>query len=147
MEKKDKISFIGRAIDFVVGSFRSVIDDNNKKAHSEGYADAIILGIHNTIYALYEAGIKDDEIIRIAILTWDIPRNEAIELLCERKKYSALNALRNHLELKGYSEEKIKAFLRKTRAWPKIQENSDLWPLWRQPEKLYKEVQKEQEGE
>jgi hypothetical protein len=116
-------------------------DDSKNQDKEEIFSDAIEIGIINTISALYDADVNDDEIIRILNKYWGINKDEAEERLIFEKFQAAIRELEGYLKMQGYSAAEIRQFMKSNQASIKIRHNNELWKLRRKPEKLMKEVQ------
>lgn len=109
---------------------------------ADAFSDAIEIGIENTIAALYEASIKDKDILRIVCEQWGISVTDAEDRLVYEKRQAAIRSLRQYLKLQGYSKSDIDKFGRENCAWIRINREPDLWQLKNDPEKLKKEIEK-----
>lgn len=109
-------------------------------AGEHAFADAIEIGIQNTITALYNADAKDEVILREMNAVWGIGKEEAIERLVWIKGNCAIEALKQHLRLQGMDDSEIRQFMLTTHAAYTIRNNHDLWKLKNSPDKLYKAI-------
>ena len=109
-------------------------------AGENAFADAIEIGITNTITALYNADVKDEVILREMNAVWGIGKEEAIERLVWIKGNCAIEALKQHLRLQGMDDSEIRQFMLTTHAAHTIRNNHDLWKLKNSPDRLYKAI-------
>ena len=115
---------------------RKVYEDRADQVFSE----AIEVGITNTIAALYDAGVNDDEIVRVINKFWGIHSEEVEERIIFEKQYAAKRELKHYLKMEGYTETEIQQFMISTKAYIKIKHDKELWKLAKSPEKLFKAV-------
>lgn len=115
--------------------------DSINQAGETAFSDAIEIGIKNTMAALYDADVNDDEIIRVLNKYWGINRDEAENRLVYEKCQAAIRELERYLKMQGFSSIEINQFMKSNNASIKIRHNNELWRLRRKPEKLMKEVQ------
>ena len=106
------------------------------------FADAIEIGVVNTIAALYDANVEDDEIIRVVCEHWGIQKVEAEERLLIEKPNAAIRSLKHYLKMQGYTSEQIYKFMINNNAYAKIRNTKELWYLKDLPKKLIKEIDK-----
>lgn len=123
--------------DFAIKIYGDSID----KVGQAAFSDAIEIGITNTIAALYDADVKDDEIIRVLNKYWGINRDEAEDRLVHEKSQAAIRELEGFLRMQGFSVVEIKQFMKSNNAPIKIRHSNELWKLRRKPEKLMNAVQ------
>lgn len=109
-------------------------------AGENAFADAIEIGITNSITALYNADVKDEVILREMAAVWGISKDEAIDRLLIVKGNCAIEALKQHLRLQGWDDAEIRHFMISTHAAHTIRNNHDLWKLKNSPDKLYKAI-------
>ena len=115
--------------------------DSINQAGEAAFSNAIEIGITNTITALYDADVDDDEIIRVLNKYWGIIQDEAEKRLVFEKGQAAISELERYLKMQGYTAIKINQFMKSNNAHVKIRRSNELWKLRRKPEKLMKEVQ------
>jgi hypothetical protein len=125
----------------VTGLALKLYGDSINQAGEAAFSDAIEIGITNTMAALYDADVDDNEIIRVLNKYWGINRDEAEERLVFEKSQAAIRELKWFLKVQGYSVIEIDQFMRSNNASIKIRHNNELWKLRRKPEKLMKAVQ------
>lgn len=125
----------------VAGLALKLYGDSINQAGEAAFSDAIEIGITNTMAALYDADVDDDEIIRVLNKYWGINRDEAEELLVYEKSQAAIRELERFLKMQGFSAIEIKQFMKSNNASIKIRHSNELWKLRRKPEKLMKAVQ------
>ncbi|MCP1100899.1 hypothetical protein M2454_000108 [Aequitasia blattaphilus] len=101
------------------------------------------MGITNTIAALYDVGVNDEEIARVLNKFWGISSREVDERILFEMHNAAKRELRHYLKMQGYSDVDIQHFMISTKADAKISHDKDLWKLSKTPEKLFKAVKKE----
>lgn len=125
------------------GSFiAEIIADAIYKKADDAFAEAIEIGISNTIASLHDADVKDEEIVRVMNNQWGINREETESRLRDEKAQAAIRALENHMRMQGLSANEINEFMLAHKARIRIRHDGQLWLLRRNPEKLMKEVQK-----
>lgn len=115
--------------------------DSVNQAGEVAFSDAIEVGIENTIAALYDADVDDDEIIRVLNKFWGINRAVAEDRLVFEKSQAAIRELKRFLKMEGYSSSKINEFMKSNKVSIKIRHNNELWKLRNDPMRLMKEVQ------
>lgn len=125
----------------VGGLALKIYGESINQAGEAAFSDAIEIGITNTMAALYDADVDDDEIIRVLNKYWGINQDEAEKRLVFEKGQAAIRELKRHLKMQGYSAVKINQFMKSNKAYIKIKHSNELWKLRREPEKLMKEVQ------
>lgn len=112
------------------------------EAGETAFTDAIEVGITNTITALYNAEVKDEVILREMNAVWGISKDEATKRLLFVKGSCAIEALKQHFRLQGWSESEIQHYMISSNASSIIRHDHELWKLASQPEKLYKAITK-----
>jgi len=112
---------------------RDVYDNAGDRA----FADAIEIGIANTISALYEANVKDVDIINLMNNHWGICRDEAVDLLAIEKIDAPCRAIKLYLRLQGKSSKEILDFMIYNGVRSTLEANPELRELRREPAKLY----------
>lgn len=125
----------------VAGLALKLYGESINQAGEAAFSDAIEIGITNTVAALYDTDVDDEEIIRVLNKYWGINRDEAEERLVFEKYQSAIRELKRYLKMQGFSAKEIHQFMLSNNASIKIKRNNELWKLRRKPEKLMKEVQ------
>lgn len=110
----------------------------------EAYYEALEIGISNTIAALHDTNVKDEEIIRVMNKYWGIAALEVEKRLLREKGDSVVNALRYHLKMQGYNDGDIQHFMIHNKVGKKIRNNPELCKLKNSPEKLKKLVIEEE---
>lgn len=108
------------------------------------FAEAIEIGIENTIAALYEANVEDNDIINHMNKYWGICRDEAIDRLIYEKAQAPIRKLKLFLKMQGLSSKEIQHFMISNKVSIKLKKNPELRELRRKPDKLMKAVK---EGE
>ena len=116
-----KNEYLKNGLNFIMDSVETARNDKVKEIEEKGYNDGIQLGIFNTIFALYSANMKDEDIIQITREVWKIEENEIEDILVETKQNFILRKLRRYLKLQGENEKSIRNFFDKN----KIQLNLD----------------------
>lgn len=61
--------------------------DSINEAGNKAFGDTLEIGITNTIAALYEANVEDNDIVELLNKHWGISRNEADRLVFEKSKH------------------------------------------------------------
>lgn len=105
------------------------------------FYDAIEIGIENTVSALYEANLTDDQIINLLVKHWGITMEDAENKLILEKSQSVIRNLKHFLKMQGYTEREIQDFMIRTAASCKIRHEKELWKMKNNPEELFKVVQ------
>ncbi|SDB06793.1 hypothetical protein SAMN02910298_00201 [Pseudobutyrivibrio sp. YE44] len=132
---RDKIiSYISDGAIELRNGIRDRYDADMEDAYYEGLEE----GISKTLSALYEADVKDDEIIRVMNKIWAIPEQDVEKMLLKEKIHATTSALRRYLRRNGKTEEDIRSFMSEYSVMNKIRTDSNLWKLRKQPEKLIK---------
>ena len=120
----------------VTGLALKFYGDSINQAGETAFFDAIEIGITNTIAALYDTDVDDNEIIRVLNKYWGINNNEAEERLVFEKTQSVVRELKRYLKMQGYSAVDIDQFMKSNKVSRKIRYNNELWKLKRNPEKF-----------
>lgn len=128
-------SFVQKIKNAVIDIGRDVIE----REKEEAILHIINSDIDKAIKALYEAGVSDENIINLVHKYWGISREEILERYAYAKKSVALQSFREYLTSIGYSDKKIDEFFR-TNNIPLQLKDPKFWPLWKNPEKLYKSL-------
>lgn len=118
-----------------------ILGESINQAGARAFSDAIEIGIKNTIMALLDTDVSDDEIIRVLNKHWGINQNEAEKRIVFEKGSLAIDELKRYLKLQGLSDDEIHQFMLSNGASTKIRHNSNLWKLWHTPDRLMKEIQ------
>ncbi|MFV2048619.1 hypothetical protein KDJ21_005495 [Metabacillus litoralis] len=126
---------------FVADLALEIYGDSLNQAGEAAFSNAIEIGIKNTIAALYDANVDDEEIIRVLNKYWGINQDEAESRLVFEKVQATIRELERYLRMQGFSAIKINQFMKSNNASVKIRHRNELWRLRRKPEKLMKEVQ------
>lgn len=117
-----------------------IIDAFNERLNEAGeyaFSEAIQIGVNNTLSALYDANVPDNEIIRVVCKYWGIEVKVATKMLVREKQQFVLRELREYLELQGYSEKEIDRIWDKKQVIRKIKLDKELWELKNKPKKLF----------
>lgn len=125
----------------VAGLDLKLYGESINQAGEAAFSDAIEIGITNTLAALYDADVDDEEIIRVLNKYWGINRDEAEGRLVFEKCQATIRELKRYLKMHGFSAKEINQFMISNNASIKIKHSNELWKLRRKPEKLMKEVQ------
>lgn len=143
ISKDDVLDFfkgVGNGIkNFAIRIFYETLNRAGENAFSEG----IEKGIVNTIAALNDANVSDEEIIRVVCKHWEITKQEAEDRLIFEKRQALKRKLKQYLKLQGYSEKEIRTFFINYRVSIKIQQNKEWLKLKNSPDKLFKAVQEQ----
>ncbi|MEH7249770.1 hypothetical protein V7114_23670 [Neobacillus niacini] len=126
---------------FVADLALEIYGDSINQAGEAAFSNAIEIGITNTIAALYDTDVDDEEIIRVLNKYWGINQDEAEKRLVYEKRLAAIRELERYLMMQGFSAREIEQFMKSNDASIKIRHSNELWKLRRKPEKLMKEVQ------
>jgi hypothetical protein len=108
----------------------------------KSFAEAKEIGIKNTIAALYNANVKDSEIVRVTCEQWELVREEVEDRLIYEKIQAPKRNLEKYLKLQGYTSSEIDKLWNDYNIGIKIRHNKELWKLKDTPEKLLNEVKK-----
>lgn len=125
----------------VAGVALKFLGESISQAGEIAFSDAIEIGINNTIAALYDAEVDDDEIIRVLNKYWGINRYDAEERLVYEKYQATIRELKRYLKMQGFSDKAVNQFMMSNNASIKIKQRNELWKLRHKPDKLMKEVQ------
>lgn len=128
--------------DALIDAFGNAVAELTENAFSE----AIEIGISNTIRALYDANVDDNEIIRVVGEHWGISKDEIINRLLREKKEAAIDSLEQYLRLQGNSKHEANELMRQSYAKIYIRNEKELWKLKDNPVELWekiKEISKE----
>ena len=116
--------------------YGEIINEESQRA----FSDAIEIGIENTIASLYDAGVQDDEIIRVVCEHWGIKKTEAEDRLLYEKSQSTIRSLKHYLKMQGFSKSEVQQFMLSNNVCIKVKKNRELWKLKNNPKKLMKTV-------
>ncbi len=116
--------------------------DSINEAGNKAFGDALEIGITNTIAALYEANVEDNDIVNLLNKHWGISRNEAIDRLVFEKKQAPLREVREYLQMQGLSSQEIHHFMFSKKIAQRLMENPELRELRRTPGELIKTIEK-----
>lgn len=125
-----------------VGTLASAYDNSINEAGQEAFENAIEIGISNTINAQIDSGVSDEKIQVSLEKFWGISREDAIQRIVICKKQLTMNVVKEYYRLKGYSDEQTRSIWIRNGYAIILKEHPELWPLWRNPEKLVAELEK-----
>ena len=120
-----------------------IIDAFNERLNEAGeyaFSEAIQIGVNNTLSALYDANVPDNEIIRVVCKYWGIEVKVATKMLVREKQQFVLRELREYLELQGYSEKEIDRIWDEKQVIRKIKLDKELWELKNKPKELFERI-------
>ena len=120
-------------------SFENTINE----AGQEAFTEAIEIGISNTIKAQIDSDVVDDKIIKTLEKYWGISHDEAIRRIVHCKKSLVMDAISEYYQLKGYSSDRARSIWISKAYGLILIEKPDLWPLWKNPDKLVAAFDKE----
>ena len=140
--KEDIVKYVEAGCKFVGDTAIASIGASLDRVSEEAFAKAVEIGIRNTIAALYDANVDDEDILRVVYEHWGIGKDEAMDRLVFEKYQATMRSLRQYLKLQGFTEERIQSFFIESRAPSRIRHNSDLWKLRKHPQKLFEAVRK-----
>lgn len=123
-----------------LGLAQEIYGKSIDEAGDRAFADAIEIGIKNTIASLYDASVDDNEIVNLLNKFWGISRDEAIERLLYEKQQSIVRELRIYLKLQNMSESEIRHFWITNKVASKIENNPELRDLRKKPAKLLSSI-------
>ncbi len=127
---------------YFAGLMLEVYGENVNQAGEQAFSEAIEIGIENTVMALIDANVNDDEIIRVINKHWGINQQEAEDRIVFEKQQLAISELKRYLKMKGYSKNEIWQYVITNEAAVKIRNNPNLLELRRMPDRLIEEIQK-----
>lgn len=119
----------------------NILGESINQAGAKAFSDAIEIGIKNTIWALLDANVSDDEITRVLNKHWGINQNESEKRIIFEKGSLTIDELKRYLRLQGLSDNEIHEFMFSNSAPTKIRHNSYFWELRHTPDRLVKEIQ------
>lgn len=129
----------------VLGLAQELYGESINKIGDRAFAEAIEIGIENTVAALYEANVEDKDIINHMNKYWGICKEEAIDRLIYEKVQAPLRELKLLLKMQGLSPKEIQNFMISNKVSMKLKKNPDLRELRRKPDKLMKAIKEESE--
>ena len=91
--KKDIIDFVKEGGRFFGTLALDIYGDSLNKAGEQAFAEAIEIGIENTIASLYDTKVDDKEIIRVVSKHWGICDREVEDRLVWEKHQAAISDL------------------------------------------------------
>ena len=137
----DVKDYLKRGGKFVGEIALDILGESINQAGERAFSDAIEIGIKNTIMALLDTNVSDDEIIRVLNKYWGINQDESEKRIAFEKGAITIDELKRYLQLQGFSDNEIHQFMFSNHASIKIRYNCDLWKLRHTPDKLMKEIQ------
>lgn len=126
----------------VLGLAQEFYGQSINEAGNRAFADAIEIGIMNTIASLYDADVDDNVIINILNKFWGIGRDDAVNRLLNEKHQATQRELESYLKLQGMSDEEIHSFMMENNVGIKIRHNPELRELRKKPVKLLAAIKK-----
>lgn len=126
---------------FIAQLALDVYGESINRVGETAFSDAIEIGIENTILALIDANVVDDEIIRVINKYWGINQDEAEKRIVFEKGKLTTNELKRYLRMQGCSDNEIHQFMITNSAASKIRHNPNLWKLRYTPNKLAEAIQ------
>lgn len=134
---KEYISKGGKAI---LNIARDIYGVSINEEGNRAFAEAIEIGIENTVAALYESKVEDEEIYNRLNQYWGICRDEAIDRLIFEKIQAPIRELKSFLKVQGLSSKEIQHFMIVNEVSKKLKKNPELRELRHKPDKLMKAV-------
>lgn len=119
-------------------AWKKNMDEKEKEAYSQG----IYKGIENTIAILLEEKIDEIRIVELLNKHWEVDADQAIMLIQSKKIADTVTLVKQHLKLKGYTDEKISEFVKNNGVRAKIRNSPKLLELKQNPQKLINELKK-----
>lgn len=132
---------VAKSVRFVLKHVQDAYLDNMNQIEQEAFSHAIEIGITQTVSALYDADVKDEEIIHALNKYWRIESGDAEQRLMYEKQQAPIRELSTYLRRQGYSDADIRSFMISTGAGVKISHDRELWKLRRHPAKLMEQIQ------
>lgn len=111
-----------------------------KQEGEAAFAEALEIGIANTIAAMYDANNQDESIINALNKYWGITYEEAEQRLLFEKSQSTIRELERYMKLQGFTEKDIRLFFKENKVASQVRHNRELWELRRKPDKLMQRV-------
>lgn len=139
----DVKGFFEKSGNVVASLALNIYGESLNQAGQKAFSEAIEIGIANTVAALFDTNVDDEEIIRALNEYWGINRDEAEGRLVFEKHQATIRSLKRYLKLQGFSAKEVSDFMTSNNALMKIKHNKELWKLRRKPEKLMNEVRNE----
>lgn len=143
LKNEDIKEYLKEGKEILGNLFINIYGESLNRVSEDAFSEAIEKGIENTIASLYDADVSDDEIIRVLNKFWGINKSEAESRIIYEKSQATIREVKHYLKMQGWSDIRIKDFMKLNRVSIKIRHNNELWKLRRRPEKLIQEVQKE----
>lgn len=143
LKNEDIKEYLKEGKEILGNLFINIYGESLNRVSEDAFSEAIEKGIENTIASLYDADVSDDEIIRVLNKFWGINKSEAESRIIYEKSQATIREVKHCLKMQGWSDIRIKDFMKLNRVSIKIRHNNELWKLRRRPEKLIQEVQKE----
>ena len=132
--------YVKKGGNYVLSTAQEILWQDITERENEAFAQGIEFGIQNTIAALYDAGVEDDNIIQMLGKYWGISMEEALKRLVLEKYNAVSRALTQFLKLEGYSETEIRSFMIQNNVRAKIKRDKELIKFRRKPEELMHKV-------
>ena len=143
LKNEDIKEYLKEGKEILGNLFINIYGESLNRVSEDAFSEAIEKGIENTIASLYDADVSDDEIIRVLNKYWGINKSGAESSIIYEKSQATIREVKHYLKMQGWSDIRIKDFMKLNRVSIKIRHNNELWKLRRRPEKLIQEVQKE----
>jgi len=143
IEKERMIQVIKEGMTKVKKYATEVYDRRLDEVGQEAFSEAIEMGITNTVAALYDAKVKDEEILRVVSIHWGVNMQEAEERLIYEKSEAVIRALKQYLRLQGNTEEDIDTYIKANAVSIRVRYEKELWKYKDAPQKLMDELQKD----
>lgn len=141
ISKEDVIDFFKGGGKVLYNLAIKIYGESLDQAVENAFSEAMEIGIGNTFAALYDANVRDEEILRVVYEHWGMPKQEAEDRLIFEKQQALIRKLKLYLKLQGYTEKEIKTFLVEHKVSIKIRNNKELLKFKHCPDKLFKAVQ------
>ena len=143
LKNEDIKEYLKEGKEILGNLFVNIYGESLNRVSEDAFSEAIEKGIENTIASLYDSDVSDDEIIRVLNKFWGINKSEAERRIIYEKSQATIREVKHYLKMQGWSDIRIKDFMKLNRVSIKIRHNNELWKLRRRSEKLIQEVQKE----
>lgn len=126
-----------------LGEYRDSLSPYDQRIFDE-MCDAFV---ETAIQLLLESGTDDDTIKLVIAKHWNISTSDLTSILVNEKIKAAQQMLKEYMEQIGYSEHDIKVFISQNMVGAKLRNEHDLLLQWKNPEKIYKAVQKKKKSQ
>lgn len=134
--REEVIDKLNKGKEYIPNLLLEAYGEGLEQVVDEVFLDALEIGITNTIIALYDANVKDEDILRIVNKHWGINREEIADRLIAEKSDAVIRSLKEYMKLHGYTKGEIEEFIKCNQLTIKVRREKELWKFKNAPQKL-----------